>query len=148
MTVQCTTKANYVPPYLTLNKIRNNEHYQHAAVMCSNSELPLSIIIPTRKKQSSSTKSLMTSQWYVHQQPQTTTKVYRQLSPKSQKKLSLCANKENLRALLGYIKKKRQTENSNQMPTRRRRSFPKKPKVAFKRSKKSQKQDKKQKLKP
>lgn len=148
MAVQCTTAPSYVPGYHSLNKIRYNEHYHHAAEMSSNSEIPLSIIIPARKKRGSLNKSPTTSPRYMHQQPKKARKVYTELSPKSQKKLSSCANKENMRALLGYIRKKRQSENSYELPTRRRRSFPKQSKRVSKRSKKTQKQEKKQKLAP
>jgi len=65
-------------------------------------------------------------------------KVYRRLSPNSRKTLSRCGSNENVRALLGYIKKKRQTENTRELPARRRRSFPKKSKR--KRSRKTRRQ--------
>jgi hypothetical protein len=139
MAVECTTAPSSVPQYHSLSKIRYIQHYHHAADMCSNIEIPLSIIIPTCKKRNSMNKSSTTSPRYMHQEPKKAIKVFTQLSPQSQKKLSSCANKENMRALLGYIRKRRQSENSNELPTRRRRSFPKQLKRASKRSKKQEK---------
>jgi len=69
--------------------------------------------------------------------PEKVRKIYRHLSLKSRKKMS-CGNNENIRALLGYIRKKRRTENSAEFPARRRRSFPKQSKRSSKRSTKSQ----------
>jgi len=65
-------------------------------------------------------------------------KVYRRLSPNSRKTLSRGGGNENVRALLGYIKKKRQTENTRELPARRRRSRLKKSKLQ--RSRKTQRQ--------
>jgi len=68
-------------------------------------------------------------------------RVYRRLSPKS-RGLSRCGSNENIRALLGYIRKKRQSEVHAEQPARRRRSFPKQSKRSSKRSRKSPRQDK------
>jgi hypothetical protein len=53
-------------------------------------------------------------------------KVYRPLSVNSRETLSRYENNENVRALLGYIKKKWQKQNTAQQPVNRRRSFPNK----------------------
>jgi len=47
---------------------------------------------------------------------------YKPLSTKSRRELSACGNKENMRALLGYIKTKRRPKKSQ--PSRSRRSLP------------------------
>jgi len=82
------------------------------------------------------------------QNPAKVRKIYRHLSPNSRKKLSSCANNENIRALLGYIRKKRQTENSNELSGRRRRSYPKKSKRSSKRSRKSRRKKDRSLLEP
>jgi len=68
--------------------------------------------------------STQTPQGYagnISQSPRVVGRIYRQLSPKSRKTMSRCDSNDNIRALLGYIKKKRKTGK----PARRRRSFPK-----------------------
>merc|ERR1719419_1725481 len=90
-------------------------------------------------------ETLIGSTSKVNQLPKPAQKVYRQLSPKSLKKLSSSGSNESMYALLGYIRKKRQSASSNKLPARRRRSFPKQTRRSSKRGPKSR-QHKRQKL--
>jgi len=144
MEVQSTTTSIYLPHYHS-NKKRSKKFYYEAAAISTSNEIPLHVIIPVRENVGSLSKSSIAPESNVNQLPKAAQKVYRQLSPKSLKKLSSCGNNESMCALLGYIRKKRQSDSSNKLPARRRRSFPKQTRRSSKRATRSR-QHKRQKL--
>lgn len=112
-------------------------------------EIPLFVDIPSQETGAyfpTSPKTGKISTGSSPQNPEKVRKIYRHLSPNSRKKLLSCSNNENMRALLGYIRKKRQADNSDKLPARRRRSFPKQAKRSSKRSKKSRRQNESRRL--
>jgi len=94
----------------------------------------------SRVSSGKSTKFVVDTPGNVSTQPRKARRVYRHLSPKSSRTLSRCDSSENIRALLGYLRKKRQPGDHAERPARRRRSFPKRAKRSSKRSRKSPRQ--------
>lgn len=139
------TTSIYLPHYHSIKKKRNSRFYYEAAAISSNSEIPLYVTIPVRENVGSLRRSSAASPRNMDLQPKASRKVYRQLSPKNRKKLSSCGSNESMCALLGYIRKKRQSKSSDKLPARRRRSFPKNSRRTSKRATKSR-QHKRQKL--
>merc|ERR1719474_774220 len=129
------TPASIYFPYYKNQK----ENNCRTILKATTSAIPLFAEIPSRVTGASFGPSPMArniARGSDQQKPEMDRKIYRHLSHKSRKKLS-CGNNENIRALLGYIRKKRRTENSAELPARRRRSFPKQSKRSSKRSAKS-----------
>jgi len=121
MTTKNTSVSIYLPPYNFSKNIK------------SSSEISLLYIIPSKEAESPVKKIPNSKQGCsgkISRSPREVGRVYRQLSPKSRATLSRCDSNENIRALLGYIRKKRKTGK----PARRRRSFPKGSKRSSKKS--------------
>jgi len=130
---------NTPPTYLPYYK-NQKENNCRTILKATTSAIPLFVEIPSRVTGAYFGPSPMTRNIPRGSDPRNQEKVrkiYRHLSLKSRKKLS-CGNNENIRALLGYLRKKRRAENSSELPARRRRSFPKQSKRSSKRSTKSQ----------
>jgi len=108
-------------------------------------EMPRFYGIPPQESRVSSGKSskfVEDTPANIPTKPRKTRRVYRHLCPKSSKTLSRCGSSENISALLGFLRKKRQPGDQAGRPARRRRSFPKRTKRSSKRSRKSPRQDK------
>jgi len=133
-----TATSIYLPHYHPQKK-RNKKFYHEGTTISTSNEFSLHVTIPVRENVGSLGKSTITCA------AEPALKVYRQLSPKSLKKMSSCSSNQSMCALLGYIRKKRQANSSNKLPARRRRSFPKQTRRSSKKATRSR-QHKRQKL--
>jgi len=106
----------------------------------TNSETSLCVTIHLMATRAAFLKSPKSVHGYagdVSQYPGEVRRIWTHLSPKSRKTMSRSGINENIRALLGYISKKRRTGNNAESPVRRRRSVPKQSKRSANRSRKS-----------
>lgn len=138
------------PASIYLPHCRNKKESRCQRILrATTTEIPLFVEIPSQVTGAylhTSPKTRNIPRGSSPQNPDKVRKIYRHLSPNSRKKLLSCSNNENMRALLGYIRKKRQTGNSDELPARRRRSFPKQSKCSSKKSRKSRRQNERKRL--